>query len=272
MRARAVGLEVTGTSGGEELVVCPFHDDHNASATWNPKSDLFYCFTCGEGMNLEQLLRRTGNMIDADLVYEDRIVAPDLDIARDDLIYDTGRRAYPKYLQDRGVSGDVMEQYGVMWGDEESGGPRVIFPSRSPYGKTEGVICRYVEPGLGPRYRKTGRMFPVWPMEILVGSIYGEYIIVTEGAFSCLRIASVSKIFKVVSLMGAKANHEIVAQLSAFNPIFLYDADDAGRRAAKEMKRLRPDWSVKISRPSPDDMLDDAQVKKLVAKIADEIK
>jgi DNA primase len=60
MRARAVGLEVTGTSGGEELVVCPFHDDHNASATWNPKSDLFYCFTCGEGMNLEQLLRRTG--------------------------------------------------------------------------------------------------------------------------------------------------------------------------------------------------------------------
>jgi DNA primase len=165
-----------------------------------------------------------------------------------------------------------MEQYGVMWGDEESGGPRVIFPSRSLYGKTEGVICRYVEPGLGPRYRKTGRMFPVWPMEILVGSIYGEYIIVTEGAFSCLRIASVSKIFKVVSLMGAKANHEIVAQLSAFNPIFLYDADDAGRRAAKEMKRLRPDWSVKISRPSPDDMLDDAQVKKLVAKIADEIK
>jgi DNA primase len=272
MRANAIGLDVVGSSGGEELVICPFHDDHNASATWNPKSDLFYCFTCGIGMNLEQLLKRTGQEIDAELVYEDRIVIPDLEVRREELDIHVGTHAYPKYLQERGISAEAMEAYGVTWGDEESGGSRIIFPSQNLFGKTMGIMCRYIHPGTGPRYRKTGQMYPIWPMEHLVGSAYGEYVIVTEGLFSCLRIASVSSVFKVVSIAGAKANSEIVAALAAFNPIFIYDRDNAGVKAATRMKQLRPDWTVLTSKPAPDDMLEDSQIKKLVAKLADRIK
>ena len=264
MRARAIGLEVAGASGGEELVMCPFHDDHHASATWNPKHDLFYCFTCGVGMNLEQLLIKTGNKIDAEMFYEDYDLPVDLDLSRDEPEWDMGVTGYSNYLKDRGISIGACKKYGVNLAD---GGERIIFPSRNLDGKTEGIICRYIHPGSGPRYRKSGRMFPVWPMDHLVGSIYGEYIIVTEGVFSALRIATVSNTFKVFALSGAKANSGIVATLSAFNPIFLYDDDLAGKRAAKTMKCLRPDWSVLISKPAPDDMLADEQITKLVDKL-----
>ena len=264
MRARTIGLEVTGASGGEELVMCPFHDDHHASATWNPKHDLFYCFTCGIGMNLEQLLTKTGNKIDAELFYEDYDLPVDLDLSRDEPEWDEGSAGYSEYLKGRGISFLACQKYGINLAD---GGERIIFPSRNLDGKTEGIICRYIHPGSGPRYRKTGRMFPVWPMDRLVGLKHGEYIIITEGVFSALRIATVDATFKVFALSGAKANSDIVAALSPFNPIFLYDGDPAGKRAARTMKHLRPDWSVLISKPAPDDMIADEQIKKLIAKL-----
>ena len=269
MRARVIGLEVAGWSGSEELVICPFHDDNHASATWNPKSDLFYCFTCGIGMNLEQLLTRTGNKIDSELFYTDYDVPPKLDLTKDDHSWDMGVSGYSNYLKRRGISVSACKRYGVTLGDL---GKRIIFPSVDLGGKTEGIICRYVDPGTGPRYRKSGRMFPVWPMDKLVGTMYGEYIIVTEGIFSCLRIATVSKVFKVVSLTGAKANRDIVRTLMPFNPIFIYDRDDAGKRAAAQMKRLRPDWFVMTSSPAPDDMQDDYRVQKLIDKLKQLIK
>lgn len=269
MRARAIGLDVVGASGGEELVMCPFHDDHHASATWNPKSDLFYCFTCGIGMNLDQLLRRTGNTIDSELFYEDYDIPPKLDLSREDTHWEVGVSGYSQYLKDRGISPEVCKQYGVNLGDSAE---RIIFPSVNLGGVTEGIICRYIHEGSGPRYRKTGRMFPVWPMDLLVGMSYNEYIIVTEGLFSALRIASVSKVFKVVALSGAKANTDIAGVLSAYQPIFLYDRDLAGRRAAKAMKKIRPDWLVLTASPAPDDMLADDDIKKLVDKLLARIK
>ena len=269
MRARAIGLDVQGSSGGEELVICPFHDDHHASATWNPKHDLFYCFTCGIGMNLEQLLKRTGNKIDSEIIFEDYDIPVDLELSREEPEWDIGVTGYSHYLKDRGISIGACQKYGINLAD---GGERVIFPSRNLSGKTEGIICRYIHPGSGPRYRKSGRMFPVWPMDHLVGLKYGEYILVTEGLFSTLRIATVSKTFKVFALTGAKANSDIVAALSAFNPIFLYDGDSAGKRAARTMKALRPDWDVLISKPAPDDMIADEQIIKLTTKLLKRIR
>jgi hypothetical protein len=271
MRARAIGLEVVGGSGGEELVICPFHDDSHASACWNPKSDLFYCFTCGLGMNLEQLLARTGNKVDSEAFYEEWTIPPKLDLSRDVDRLDVGTHGYSGYLKRRGITAEVMDDYGVMWGDEASGGERIIFPSRNTYGKTEGIICRYVHHGIGPRYRKTGKQFPIWPMDYLVGTVTGEYILVTEGLFSCLRVASVDKRFRTVSIAGAKANAGIVAALSPFNPIFLYDRDKAGIRAAKEMKKLRPDWLVMTAKVAPDDMLEDQQISRLIDKVFDRV-
>jgi len=262
MKGRAIGLEVVGASGGEELVKCPFHDDHHASATWNPKSELFYCFVCGIGMNLEQLLKKTGNKIDADIFYEEW-TPPSIDLSRDEASWEVGFTTHCDYLAERGVSKKVATKYGV----EVSGdGERIIFPVRDHYGKTMGIIWRYINPGVGPRYRKSGKQYPIWPMDYLVGTARGEYVIVTEGLFSCLRIASVDPRFRVVALAGAKANLDIVAAMSAFTPIFIYDKDLAGIRAAKQMKSFRPEWTVFTVRVPPDDRSDEG-VKKLVDEV-----
>lgn len=269
MQGRAVGLDVVGTAGGEELVKCPFHDDKRASASWNPKSNLFYCFTCGFGMGIHELLKRTKSSIDAEAFIEERSEhVVELDLSRPEAFRDSfGGMFYNDYLRARGVSEQVCIDYGVTVSADES---KILFPVVNTYSKTLGRISRSTYE-TSTRYIKVGEQFPIWPMDHLVGLCYGEYIIVTEGLFSCLRIASVDKRIEVVSLAGAKANSGIVATLSSFNPIFIYDRDKAGIRAAKEMKRMKPEWTVLTSDPAPDDMHEDSSIATLIDRIIDKI-
>lgn len=263
MKAEAIGLEVMGTSGGEQLVKCPFHDDHHASASWNPKYDLFYCFTCGFGLNLQQLLTRLGRDIDDEFLIEESLHVPKLDLKPEEPDLWPGLKRHNKYLAKRGISVWAAEEYGVGIEDER----RVIFPVADNDGKTVGIIARYIEPGDGPRYKKSGVQRPLWPTHLWQGLYSGEHIIVTEGIFSALRIASCSKRFTVLSLCGAKANDEIVAALSPFHPLIIYDRDRAGINAAKKLKAMRPDWPIFTAKPSPDDIADDKEVVRLVNKL-----
>lgn len=272
MKGKVIGLDVVGMSGGEELVMCPFHDDTHASASWNPKSDLFYCFTCGIGMGLEQLLKRTGMMIDSDLWYEEEYDKPPPRVdfsVKEKPSWEPGRKGYNEYLQSRGIGRDTCERYGVTVSPDND---EIFFPVVDLGGKTVGRISRYTEARDGPRYRKVGEQMPIWPMDHLVGLKYGEYIVVTEGLFSALRIATIDTRMRALSLAGAKANEGIVAALSAFNPIIIYDNDRAGKGAARKMKMLRPDWSVMIAKTSPDDMHDNNRIHKMIDKILDRIK
>ena len=36
-------------TGGEIKFLCPMHDDHNPSATYNTEKRVWHCFACGEG-------------------------------------------------------------------------------------------------------------------------------------------------------------------------------------------------------------------------------
>lgn len=269
MQGRTVGLEVVGTAGAEELVKCPFHDDTHASASWNPKSDLFYCFTCGFGMGLEQLLKATGKEIDSDAFMEEReehVVK--LDLSRPgSMSFSDGHYHYNDYLKRRGVSEQACIDYGVTVSGE---GDKVFFAVTDTHGRTKGRISRNVHES-STRYIKVGEQTPVWPMDHLVGLTYGEYVLVTEGLFSCLRIASVDKRIEVFALAGARANKSIVSVLSAFNPIFIYDRDKAGIRAARRMKKFKPEWIVLTAGISPDDMMLDSSITKLIDKLLKKI-
>lgn len=269
MKGRTIGLEVVGGAGAEELVKCPFHDDKNASASWNPKSNLFYCFTCGFGMGLEQLLSAMGKEIDIEAFMDEREEhVVELDLSRPArMSFSEGYCNYNEYLELRGVSEEVCKDYGVTVSGD---GSKVFFTVTDHIGKTVGRISRNVYAS-STRYIKVGDQRPVWPMDRLYSSPYGEYVLVTEGLFSCLRIASVDKRMSVFALAGAKANMYIVAALSSFNPIFIYDRDKAGIAAARKMKKLKPEWIVLTSKVAPDDMLEDSLITKLIDKILDKI-
>ena len=269
MQGRTVGLDVVGGAGAEELVKCPFHDDTHASASWNPKSNLFYCFTCGFGMGLEQLLKAMGKEIDSEAFYaerEEHVV--ELDLSRSgSMSFSDGYYHYNEYLKLRGVSEQACKDYGVTVAED---GSKVFFAVTDHIGKTVGRISRNVYAS-STRYIKVGEQRPVWPMDRLMGLCYGEYVLITEGLFSCLRIASVDNRIQPFALAGAKANMKIVAALSSFNPIFIYDRDRAGIAAATRMKQLKPEWTVLTAATAPDDMLKDSSITKLIDKILDKI-
>ena len=269
--ARAFGLEVIRNSGGEEIVKCPFHNDRHASAWWNPVKNLFWCSVCQIGANIEQLLFLTGNKIDVEAwnEYEEREV-PLVSIEPDDYEPRVGAPFYSSYIERRGVSESIALAYGltvgVVW-------PDITIPVRNRGGYLTGTITRFIDTtrSKGQRYQREGKMWPVWPMERLQGVIAGEFVLVTEGIFSALRWLSVNSTFCTFSTAGARANRDIAEVLSPFTPIFLYDADGAGRRAARKMRELRPDAFVYTMATAPDDM-DDAQLKKLDRWLRREIK
>jgi hypothetical protein len=95
----------------------------------------------------------------------------------------------------------------------------------------------------------------------------GRKVVVTEGAWSAMRIASVMG-FEVLplALLGAKASAHIVEVLQPLQCIFLYDGDPAGERACRKMRSLFPTAHAWTLPTSPDDM-DNAEVEALFEKL-----
>jgi hypothetical protein len=222
-------------------------------------------------MNLMQLLDATGATIDSELFYadDDYYPGPTLDWSSPEMDFPVGIPGYTEYLSSRGVSREAVDHFQL---EIDLPYENVLFPITSPKGLRTGTIVRYMDkaPGsYGKRYMKMGRMWPVWPMGRLRSIPVHDIVVVTEGLFSALRFETVIQNGKSLSLCGARANYDIVSALSAFIPIIVYDNDLAGRKAAKWMKRARPEWTVIVARTSPDDILDDKRLKDLWWRLVD---
>lgn len=55
-------------SGGEYLVCCPLHDDHDPSLRLNAERNIWYCFVCGEGGDGIKLVQRARGLTFVDAV------------------------------------------------------------------------------------------------------------------------------------------------------------------------------------------------------------
>lgn len=265
--ARVFGLEVRGNSGGEELVLCPFHSDNTPSAWFNPRKELFYCAVCGFGMTGVQLAVRLG------IEVQDEDVTPepqDYDLLTETPNLVLGDETYSDYINARGVSRGIAGLYGLQW---HSLSQAAVFPFYGLSERLQGVAYRYAKPGAGqPRYRVFGEPTPVWPMNFLVESD-DRKIIITEGAWSAMRLhlairgsGEGGRFRPPLTLMGAKANHKIVDLLHPFDCTFLYDGDKAGDRACRRMRELWPSAKSFTLSCSPDEM-QESQLDSLVSKL-----
>lgn len=264
--ARDFGLTVVRSSGSEENVICPFHADHTPSATYNKAKGLFYCFTCGFGLNNQQLADRLGIELSDELAEE---LLEDFDLLSHDAPLELGEKCVTNdYLWSRKISSEVADLYNIHYKDGAV--PAMILPVPNLAGKIEGAVYRYIKP-IHSRYAKMGRMTPVWPMTMLKTYEAGDHIIVTEGAWSAMRLASAWSVFPdypvlPVALLGAKANQEILDTLAHLRPIFLYDHDEAGIHACRKMRLLSPLVHAYTLSTAPDDM-DDEELEQLARKI-----
>lgn len=251
---RALGISVVKVSGGEEMVLCPFHRDSNPSAWFDPRKGLFWCAVCNLGLNYEQLCRRL-KIEPEDLEpseSEGRI--PDYDLFEDTLgPLLSGGSLIPQgidYVSRRGISGEAAQLYGLEWSEEQKA---VMFPITNMLEERIGAQYRYTSPTSPTRYRKIGEMTPLWPLHWLRLLDPSKPLLVTEGGWSAMKISSQNS-GRILSLLGAHAPNSLKDLLAPFSPVFLMDDDRAGRNAAAKLKKLNPLWRVFTLPTAPDDL------------------
>lgn len=266
--AKDLGLDVVGVSGGQELILCPFHHDTKPSAWFSPRKGLFWCSVCHIGLNVSQLAKR--------LHIDIGKIVPSLDDERESEFagFDLYERpfvmppgfglSYAPYYEERGISPRVATAYGLQWNPTDD---IVAFPITDMDGQIIGTQERFVKSGpFGRRYMKFGKTTPVWPMHFLPNLETKECVIITEGGWSAMRIAQVLDI-PALSFLGARAPHNAKTLLSPFKSVVvLYDNDRAGIDAARRMKKICPSWQVFVTPVSPDD-LQDADLAREMAEV-----
>lgn len=262
---RVLGLEVTRTSGGHEMVCCPFHSDRNASAWFNPKKRLFYCAVCGTGMNINQLARAL--KIDYEWDGEDfEQDIPDYQMFNSTQEFEIGLMLMHPYIESRGVDEFYANGYGLR---VKTGSPEaIVMPMLSLSGKIIGASYRFIDPSkAGTRYKKVGTQTDLWPLPFLLEDNI-KRVIVTEGGWSAMALAPhLNRYERAVALMGARANRDIAQLVQPFDEVvFLYDDDIAGDRACRQMRRLSPLRQSFTLEKAPDDM-EESEIKTLLEKV-----
>lgn len=275
LSARMLGLTVQRVSAGEELVVCPFHNDNHASAWFSPEKELFYCAVCGIGLNARSLIRKMGSDLDLDeLIEQAKDEIPDLDLVIEPHTIPFGNPDLrPSYYEERGISDEVIEMYGLEYSVAMGS---IVFPVHNVTGSRIGSVQRFLHAEVaGTRYKKSGTMTPIWPLDKLGALKQGDRVFITEGVWSALRLATWGRMNKgrglTFCLFGAKANQEIVDVLRPFNPVFLYDNDEAGRNACAKMRGLLHRGHAFTLAKAPDDM-NDKEIQDMLVKLWKAIK
>lgn len=266
LSARMLGLTVVRVSAGEELVKCPFHQDSHSSAWFNPHKGLFWCAVCNKGLTVGRLIEEMGSDIDLiELLEETEGEIPDLDlIIRNELLPFGNPLLRPDYYDERGINESVIQKYELEYNVAMKS---IVFPVWNIWSDRIGTVQRFIDPeAAGTRYQKNGTMTPVWPLNRLCEFKQNDFIIVTEGVWSALRLASWGERRFTFTLFGAKANQEIVDVLRPFRPIFLYDNDTAGSNACAKMRKLLHKGYAFTLPKAPDDMSAD-EIAELLRKI-----
>lgn len=257
---RTLGIEIARVSGAEELVLCPFHEDRKPSAWFNPKKNLFYCAVCNKGMTYRQLAYALGQEIEDEETVLDEDPLDDFDLTEPETMNLGVSKYHHDYMKQRKVSEEVAAVYQVRWKPSEP--EAIVMPITDVRNHTLGVCYRYTNPlEAGSRYKIIGKTTPIWPMHLLPKVVENDYMIITEGVFSAMRLATYCLEKEKVAgnffaLMGAKANEGIVEATKQYKPIFIYDNDEAGRNACRKMRKLAPHYHSFVVPLSPDDMWD----------------
>jgi hypothetical protein len=223
---RGLGLEIDEINGFEVTTLCPFHDDHHPSATFNMRTGLFHCFQCGVGMNANQVAHSLGTRaarIDMPLSggVKRREQVEWRNVLNAPLAIDN------PYLHGRGITNASVVEYQIR-----DVGYGVAFPNLMPNGTVIGAQIRRYDGE--PRYIFVGSRSPVWPITPMLktGTVY-----VVEGVFGALKGLQAG--FQTVAVMGASAIHAANRLLNGRPTASLFDNDFAGYLGMAKLLYLR---------------------------------
>jgi len=297
-----VGRYVQLRKGGANLLgLCPFHNEKTPSFTVSPTKQFYHCFGCGaSGTALTFLMHHTGASFPEAVrtlaagvgmtVPEDQPRSPreqaavqrrKMEVSRQQQWLEDAQKHYvallqsspqaQQYLKRRGLSPQVIEQFGLGWSGVDGRGlarifahyedpdllesglvidgkdgrrydrfrERIMFPIRNTKGQLIGFGGRIIGQG-EPKYLNS----PETPLFSKGTELYGLWearqtirkegcVLVVEGYMDVVGLAQHGIANAVATLGTATTQHHVQKLLRASDRIvFSFDGDRAGRSAA----------------------------------------
>lgn len=122
---KRMGVNVRQMGGGEYKALCPLHDEDTPSFNVNPDKGLFYCFGCGRGGDVIELVKETLHLSFAeslailaewfDIEYEENDLNFGSSILKTAIsLFAENAEEGVRYLEGRGISRAVQELYGPI--------------------------------------------------------------------------------------------------------------------------------------------------------------
>lgn len=234
------GLGFT-VSGRDYLIKClnPEHEDSNPSFRVDRVSGVAHCFSCGFKTNIFKFFGVFTNPVPIRIAALKEKLA-ELKTNGTGLDLPTGHTPYTK--QFRGISPQTLRHFGAFYTNQvEKLQDRIVFPIKDITGKIVVFVARHTMSNGNPRYVNypSGVRIPVYPSHLPSG--YKSMVLV-EGIFDMLNLYD-NGLENVVCAFGTNTlQNETKAKLLPFKAqgithiYLLFDGDDAGRKAAQQLK------------------------------------
>jgi DNA primase len=234
------GLGFT-VSGRDYLIKClnPEHEDSNPSFRVDRVSGVAHCFSCGFKTNIFKFFGVFTNPVPIRIAALKEKLA-ELKTSGTGLDLPTGHTPYTK--QFRGISPQTLRHFGAFYTNQvEKLQDRIVFPIKDITGKIVVFVARHTMSNGNPRYVNypSGVRIPVYPSHLPSG--YKSMVLV-EGIFDMLNLYD-NGLENVVCAFGTNTlQNETKAKLLPFKAqgithiYLLFDGDDAGRKAAQQLK------------------------------------
>jgi len=250
----ALGLETFSVSGYEVQVLCPFHDDHRPSASFNMKKGVLYCYACGAGMKASDIAKELGGRI----VHTKSITISQ--ISKDEkewrpFLYAPQALNHP-YLQKRMVTNEQVRHY-----DIKDLGDCVGFPLKNGKGVICGIQTRRIGGSKrGHRYMLYGEKPPFWPFETWV--FHKRKSLLVEGVFGALRLERFG--YQTLTTLSCQVCRTNILGLNGRDITVWYDQDFAGLLgAAKLILSLGGEAIIRTPWP-PDEVPDRESAERVI--------
>lgn len=247
---RQLGLFVNHYSGEEASVLCPFHNDHRPSATFNIRTGLFYCFACGASATAKSIAMKTGGTLTRTFIPSAIRRNRASDMPWHSLLMGDLAIRHP-YLVKRGVTDEQVRKYGIRRTKNA-----IVFPMYGVNGRIMGVTLRR-KPGLSPKYLVYGNKPPLWPLkpDALSERYEADIVFVVEGIFGVLRAERAGVM--AFSIGGAMLKYEANRILRNLKDVRgFFDDDDAGLIASVRLLQVEPTARIILPGGEADELSD----------------
>lgn len=236
------GLPFT-VSGRDYLIKClnPEHEDSNPSFRVDRVSGVSHCFSCGFKTNIFKYFGVFTNPVPIKIANL-KLKLDELKSMGMGLEYPSGHTPYTKSF--RGISAQTLKHFGAFYTNQvEKLQDRIVFPIKDIRDKIVVFVARHTLSNGNPRYVNypSGVKIPVFPSHLPNG--YKSMVIV-EGIFDMLNLYD-KGLENVVCAFGTNTlQNETKHKLLPFKAqgithiYLLFDGDDAGRKAAQQLKPI----------------------------------